>query len=236
MLGAVEVRTIAMLAGPLVGAGYFVGSIQWRIVYQRWRFWAREPRASDAATGTIATGREGETIVAAVEAVFPVLLSLAVSYFVEAIAPGGRGGFETTSLIGALSNQVLPVWHSIALWTGAAAVLGHVAPIWTRFRGGTGIPPVLALLLVFAPFVFAASVAAFLAAFWFTRNRRPALLIAFGFGLTYAWTGWIFTFDGAWGVNFGPELTLWVAIVMALLTPRLLFRDDYQDDTDPLLG
>ena len=236
VLAAVDVRTIAMLSGPLVGLGYFAGSIQWRIIYQRWRLASREPRANDALTDIRAVGREGEAILAAIEGALPVLVALGVWHFVESIAPGGRGGFDASSLIGALSNQVLPVWQSIALWTGAAAVLGHVAPVWTRFRGGTGIPPVIALTLVFAPFVFATGVAAFLAAIWFTRNRRPALLVSFAASLTYSWVAWVFTFSRGWGVNFGPELTLWVAIVMAMLTPRLLFRDDYQDDVDPLTG
>ena len=70
---------------------------------------------------------------------------------------------------------------------------------------------------------------------WFTRSRRPALLVSFSVALTYAWIGWVWEFDRGWGINFGPELTLWLAVLMAMLTPRLLFRDDYQDDTDPLL-
>lgn len=235
MLAAVDVRTIALLSGPLVGVGYFLGSIQWRLLHQHWKLRRHEPRADDALTDVPATGREGEAIIAAIEALMPVAYALVVWHFVESIAPGGRGGFDASSLIGALSNQVLPVWQSLAAWTGAAAVLGHVAPIWTRFRGGTGLPPAMALTLVFTPWVFVAAVAGFLGAFWFMRNRRPALLVCFAVSLTYAWIGWVFEFNEGWGLNFGPELTLWVAVMMALLTPRLLFRDDYQDDTDPLL-
>ena len=235
MFAAVDVRTIAMLSGPLVGLGYFIGSIQWKIIHQRWMMRRSEPRAADALTDAPATGRQGEAILAATEALIPVSFALAVWHFIESIAPGGNGGFDPSSLIGALSNQVVPVWQSLALWTGAAAVLGHVAPIWTRFRGGTGIPPAMALVIAFSPWVFVAAVAAFLGTVWFTRNRRPALLVSFSVALTYAWIGWVWEFDRGWGINFGPELTLWLAVLMAMLTPRLLFRDDYQDDTDPLL-
>lgn len=235
MLAAVDVRTIALLSGPLVGIGYFLGSIQWRMIQRRWQLRHREIRASDALTDAPASGREGETVIAAIEAAIPVAYAIVVWHFIESIAPGGNGGFDASSLIGALSNQVLPVWQSLAAWTGAAAVLGHVAPVWTRFRGGTGIPPALALTLAFTPWVFVAAVAAFLGAFWFTRNRRPALLVCFSVAISYAWLGWVFEFNEGWGLNFGPELTLWIAVLMAMLTPRLLFTDDYQDDTDPLL-
>jgi hypothetical protein len=236
MFGAVDVRTIAMLSGPLVGAGYFIGSVQWRILHRRWQLRVGEPDANDALSDTQASGREGEGVVAAVEALAPVAYALAVWQLIELIAPGGRGGFNASSLVGALSNQVLPVWQSLAAWCGAAAVLGHVAPVWTRFRGGTGLPPAMALTLVFAPWLFVSAVAAFLGSFWFTRNRRPALLVAFSTAVTYSWLGWVFTWNRGWGVNFGPELALWTAVLMAMLTPRLLFSDEYQDDGDPLLG
>jgi len=236
MFGVVDVRTIAMLSGPLVGAGYFLGSIQWRILHRRWQLRNLEPIADEAFTEAPASGREGEGFVAAFEALIPLVYALVVWSFIESVAPGGGGGFNASSFIGALSNQVLPVWQSLAMWSGAAAVLGHVAPVWTRFRGGTGIPPAMALTLFFAPWVFVAAVAAFLGTFWFTRNRRPALLVCYGVALSYSWIGWVFTFNRGWGVNFGPELSLWVAILMAMLTPRLLYADEYQDDTDPLLG
>ena len=150
MLAVVDIRTIALLSGPLVGAGYFLGSIQWRILHTRWKLRTIEPVATDALTDATATGREGEGVIAVIEAAVPLVYALIVWRVIDAIAPGGRGRFDASSFIGALSNQVLPVWQSLALWTGVAAVLGHVAPIWTRFRGGTGIPPAMALLLAFA--------------------------------------------------------------------------------------
>ena len=38
-----------------------------------------------------------------------------------------------------------------AFWVGIAAILGHIFPLWLRFRGGKGIATGLGVLLVFAP-------------------------------------------------------------------------------------
>ena len=105
MFGVVDVRTIAMLSGPLVGAGYFLGSIQWRILHRRWQLRSLEPIADEAFTEAPASGREGEGFVAAFEALIPLVYALVVWSFIESVAPGGGSGFNASSFIGALSNE-----------------------------------------------------------------------------------------------------------------------------------
>ncbi len=42
-------------------------------------------------------------------------------------------GANTFSAVAVFSNQAIGAWVSVALWTGMAAVLGHIAPVWTGF-------------------------------------------------------------------------------------------------------
>lgn len=56
---------------------------------------------------------------------------------------------------GAAPTYFFPLWASAegawALAYGCAAVLGHVFPIWTRFRGGKGVATGGGMFLVLAP-------------------------------------------------------------------------------------
>ena len=35
--------------------------------------------------------------------------------------------------------------------------------------------------------------------------------------VTAAWLGWVFAWPTAWGNNHGPEMSLWVTVVSAIL-------------------
>lgn len=226
LMFAVTVQTIAIMAGPMVGISYFLGAIQWRRVAARRGVVDADLESADRPD------RRGDELFVIIEAVVPVLVAIVALNIVESVAPGSNGGFNA-SLIGALSNQIIPVWQSIALWCGAATVLGQVAPVTNAFRGTTGIPGVMALALTFAPWIFVATVFGFLASFLVTRNRQPALVVGLAAGLTMAWIAWVGELNPAWGVNHGPELALWTAVVMAMLAPRVLFGDEYHDPVDP---
>jgi glycerol-3-phosphate acyltransferase PlsY len=51
-------------------------------------------------------------------------------------------------------------------WLGAAAVVGHVFPVWQRFRGGKGVATGGGIFGVLSPLVFTA-----LVALWFAISR-----------------------------------------------------------------
>ena len=54
----------------------------------------------------------------------------------------------------------------LAYWCGAAAVIGHMFPIYRRFRGGKGVATASGVLLVLHPIV-----APFACALWWTVSR-----------------------------------------------------------------
>jgi glycerol-3-phosphate acyltransferase PlsY len=63
--------------------------------------------------------------------------------------------------------------------SGLAAVLGHLFPVWLRFRGGKGVATGLGVLLAAAPFAGVAAAAVWLATARLTRISSAGALAAF---------------------------------------------------------
>ena len=222
-IAQLDASKIALVAGPLVLASYMVGSVPLARWHRQRRLKSDLRRADSEGlavdpTRPLPQGREGETIVAVIEGLIPLGCATAAWHIVERIAPGGQGGFTEQSAIAFLSVHAVTVWQSIALWAGAAALAGHVAPIWTNFRGGgTGVPGALALSLAYAPTTFSAAAFVYLAGRWITKSPRIALYLGLFAAITWTWLGWVFEWGNAWGNNHGPEMALWVTAVGSVL-------------------
>ena len=52
---------------------------------------------------------------------------------------------------------------------GAAAVVGHIYPVWLRFHGGKGVAVAAGVFAVLAPMATVAATAAFFSTVWLTR-------------------------------------------------------------------
>lgn len=200
------------VAGPLVLLGYAVGSIpfghwvatrRFRRQLDRGRF--PSPRFEDLDTADVVTA----------------LLTAATALLVATVAwdvgleAAPRGRF---SAVGTYANQALGAWVSIALWTGAAAVVGSMAPLWTGFRrGGSGVAPALALLAVYAPLLAIAAVGV-AALVWGALGQRPRVGLAGAVAVVIPleYLLWI-TDTQLWGVTHGPEAALWVTVLGVVL-------------------
>jgi glycerol-3-phosphate acyltransferase PlsY len=67
----------------------------------------------------------------------------------------------------------------VAEFAGLLAVLGHVFPVWLKFKGGKGVATALGVLLALLPLVFVAVVATWLTTFKLSRISSLSALVAF---------------------------------------------------------
>jgi acyl phosphate:glycerol-3-phosphate acyltransferase len=195
---------VGVVAGPLALLGYLVGALPFG------SFVARLGRPDDPAPAAIAAG----------------LATLLVTTIAWDVARAATPGAQFSSAVGAFSDQALGAWVSVALWTGAAAVAGHLAPVWRGFRGGDGVAPAGVLVFAYAPVVFAVAAGAFLAATAAAGRPRLALLVCLPPAVAFAYGAWLLDLPSGWGVTHGPELTLWVAVVAAAVFAGGWWRRD----------
>jgi glycerol-3-phosphate acyltransferase PlsY len=224
-----SVTAVGLVSGPLILLGYAIGSLPVTYVVARRRL-RRELGGTRSRPGG---GTNDDAVVAALHALLTVAVATLAWHVTIRVAPGGNYRVPEASRIAFASTQVLTAWQSVALWTGLAAVVGHVAPVWGRFRGGgSGIVPALALLLAYAPTMFTAAVLAFFAGLLLTRASRPAVAVAVPMTVAAAWAAWLTEVPAGWGMVNGPEITLWAAVLGGVLFARW-HRGDVLAEPDP---
>jgi len=90
------------------------------------------------------------------------------------------------TLIGDLCKGLIPVLIASAIgldprqqaWVGVCAVLGHLFPLYFRFRGGKGVATAAGMLLALYPPAALLAILAWLLTFYLTRTSSLAALIA----------------------------------------------------------
>jgi glycerol-3-phosphate acyltransferase PlsY len=71
-----------------------------------------------------------------------------------------------------LARWLVTPGFGIDWWVAAAAilaVLGHIFPVWLRFRGGKGVATGVGVFLALAPLAVACAATVFIFVFWATR-------------------------------------------------------------------
>ena len=105
----------------------------------------------------------------------------------------GRKGLAAATLLldggkGALAVGIAGVWDPPAMvLAGAAAVLGHLCPVWLRFHGGKGVATTLGVLLAVAWPAGVIACLVWLLVAWATRFSSLAALVAIGTAPLAAW-------------------------------------------------
>lgn len=213
---------VGVLAGPLIVLGYLAGSVPFAYLLSRRRL--RRQLADSAAVGLESTGRSGvhhDLRARAYAGALAGLLALAATTLAWELTLAATPGANTFSAVAVFSNQAIGAWVSVALWTGMAAVLGHAAPVWTGFRGGSGLPPALALTAAYTPLVLLVAGASFLVVRGVSGRPVTALRVALAATVVFAYVAWLVDLQAGWGVTNGPEVTLWTSAVAVTLFARL---------------
>jgi acyl phosphate:glycerol-3-phosphate acyltransferase len=96
----------------------------------------------------------------------------------------GRKGLAAATLLGDLLKGTVAVLVA-ALWgpwtaiiAGLGAFLGHLFPVWLKFKGGKGVATYIGVLLALSWKAFLVFAALWLAVAWLTRYSSLAALVA----------------------------------------------------------
>lgn len=82
---------------------------------------------------------------------------------VVALLDIGKGALSV-ALARAISDQ-----PAAPAFAGAAAIVGHIYPVWLRFRGGKGVATACGVFTVLTPLAMAPTLAVFTVAVWLTK-------------------------------------------------------------------
>jgi glycerol-3-phosphate acyltransferase PlsY len=105
----------------------------------------------------------------------------------------GRKGLAAATLLldaakGAVAVLIAGLWApDLALLTGLGAVLGHLFPVWLKFKGGKGVATTLGVLLAVDWRIGLAACATWLLVAGVFRLSSLAALIAIAASPVYAW-------------------------------------------------
>jgi glycerol-3-phosphate acyltransferase PlsY len=194
----VSTTSYALVSAPLVAFGYLATSFAYCELERRQR--------DDHAL---------RRIPAATVTSFAALLTTTLAYYVTRwIVP-----VEVGYVLAPVSESLAP-WQAVALWTGVAAVLGTVAPIWNGFRGGPALAPAATVAFVYLPFVLLAGIAGWSAGMLVSKRSHVPVHAGLATAVLTAWAGWIFSFGDAWGVALGGQALLATAVTVAVLVAR----------------
>lgn len=149
-----------MLHAAVVSLAYLLGSIPFGYLLVRLSVGGDVRETGSGGTGaTNVTRRAGKGV-----GVLTLLLDLlkgSAAVLVAKALPGAGEGAE---------------WWVCA--AGAAAVLGHVFPVWLRFRGGKGVATGLGVFLVLAPIATLCSLVVFVVVVWLWRYVSLGSIVA----------------------------------------------------------
>lgn len=123
---------------------------------------------------------------------------------------GNKGAAAATLLLDGAKGAVAVLLarhfagETAALVAGLFAFLGHLFPIWLRFRGGKGVATFLGVTLALAPLAGLLACATWLAVAFLFRFSSLAALVAAAASVL-------------WLALFGPSGAVWLGLAMAVL-------------------
>ncbi|MBV6272062.1 glycerol-3-phosphate 1-O-acyltransferase PlsY [Alcaligenaceae bacterium CGII-47] len=176
-------------------AAYLIGSVSFAVLVSR-GMGIQDPR-------TFGSGNPGATNVLRSGNKLAAILTL--------LGDAAKGWVAVTLAAWAWQQDILP--ESAIAFTGLAAFLGHVYPLFLNFKGGKGVATALGVLLAFQPWLALATVATWLIVAYVTRYSSLAAIIAAIFAPLY----YILGGNIAWRMDQSTALVI-VLISVVLLS------------------
>jgi glycerol-3-phosphate acyltransferase PlsY len=143
--------------------GYLIGSIPFALLLPR--------RAAGVDVRRLGSGNPGAANVlrSAGARLGVSVMALDVAKGVSAVLLAGRFGSPASAG---------PADLGIAAAAGVASIVGHVFPVWLRFRGGKGVATTCGVFAILAPVATVVAAAAFVVTTWITRYVSLGSLVA----------------------------------------------------------
>ncbi len=134
------------------------------------------------ATNVLRTGKKH---LAALTLLFDMLKGALAVWIAKSYLPSDPG------IINAVPSSLI---YLVAVM----ALLGHIFPVWLKFKGGKGVATAFGILYALAPYVFFITASNWLAMFWVKRISSLSALIAF-----MMVPFWLYIFTDMKGLLFG---------------------------------
>ena len=146
---------------PILAVAYLLGSIPFGYILVR-VFRKEDIRSTGSGNiGATNVARSGGKGLGILTLLLDLLKAFAAVWIAKHFAPG-TPGFPS----------------NLAVVAGIAAVLGHVFPVWLRFKGGKGVASALGVFLALAPLAALCSLGVFIVIFAITRYVSLASILA----------------------------------------------------------
>lgn len=188
--------SMALAGFALVVLAYVIGSISFAVVVSR-VMGLKDPRSygskNPGATNVLRTGNKAAAA-----------LTL--------LGDAAKGWFAVW-----LATVATREWGLPAYWIGLAGIavfLGHLFPLFLKFKGGKGVATALGVLLAFQPWLALASVATWIIVAFATRYSSLAAVVAAIFAPLY------YLFGGGVAWRFSGFLCLCIIVISVLLCFR----------------
>lgn len=146
---------------PILAVAYLLGSIPFGYLLVR-IFRKEDIRTTGSGNiGATNVARSGAKGLGLLTLLLDLLKGFAAVWIAGLFAPG-TPGFPS----------------DLAVLAGVAAVLGHVFPIWLRFKGGKGVATALGVFIAIAPLAALCALGIFIVVFAITRYVSLASILA----------------------------------------------------------